>query len=383
MIENYTNNPAGTLSGKETKTSTSEEEHPLITFALFAYNQEQFIREAVEGALSQTYSPLEIILSDDCSTDGTFEIMKGMVRKYEGSHKIVIRKNKKNLGLCAHFNTVTSLSKGELIILGAGDDVSVPNRAKMIVNEWLRNKQPSLIVSDFFEISNLGNVLPKKLFYSKRDFKSHILEPVGVKTALNFLKGESEFRAVGATQAVSKKLTEVFGSIDMNVNNEDTVNYFRATLYGGRLYIKEKLVHYRVHEKSISNGIKSRVKAEGIRESYHKYKKYNDFIIPAYYQLLRDVELALLKGIIERAESKVLKEKICCNIRISEAIAGWDSMSVARRVHVYYRDFKKIGNKTQCMWARKRLLGIKALDMYLKVKILLRKLGMKIGGSKS
>jgi glycosyltransferase involved in cell wall biosynthesis len=50
----------------------------LVTFALFAYNQEKYIREAVEGALAQTYEPLEIILSDDCSSDRTFETMREM-----------------------------------------------------------------------------------------------------------------------------------------------------------------------------------------------------------------------------------------------------------------------------------------------------------------
>ena len=49
---------------------------PLLTFGVCAYKQEQFIREAVEAALAQTYSPLEIILSDDCSPDRTFEIMQ-------------------------------------------------------------------------------------------------------------------------------------------------------------------------------------------------------------------------------------------------------------------------------------------------------------------
>jgi len=43
-----------------------------VTFALFAYNQEKYIREEVEGAFSQTYQPLEIIWSDDCSSDRTF-----------------------------------------------------------------------------------------------------------------------------------------------------------------------------------------------------------------------------------------------------------------------------------------------------------------------
>lgn len=39
-----------------------KEERPLVTFALFAYNQEKYIRRAVVGAFSQTYEPLEIIM---------------------------------------------------------------------------------------------------------------------------------------------------------------------------------------------------------------------------------------------------------------------------------------------------------------------------------
>ncbi len=52
---------------------------PLVTFALFAYNQEQYIREAVEGAFSQTYEPLEIILSDDCSSATRFILSERQV----------------------------------------------------------------------------------------------------------------------------------------------------------------------------------------------------------------------------------------------------------------------------------------------------------------
>ena len=66
---------------------------PLLTFALAALNQERFIREAVEAAFAQTYSPLEIILSDDCSEDRTFEIMCEMAKAYRGPHRIVLNRN--------------------------------------------------------------------------------------------------------------------------------------------------------------------------------------------------------------------------------------------------------------------------------------------------
>ena len=58
--------------------NSKAQERPLVTFLQFSYNLEHFIREAVEGAFAQTYSPLQIILSDDCSTDKTFEITRAM-----------------------------------------------------------------------------------------------------------------------------------------------------------------------------------------------------------------------------------------------------------------------------------------------------------------
>ena len=55
-------------------------EQPLATLFIAFYNQEDFVEDAVKGALSQTYENLEIILSDDCSTDKTFDEIKNGLR---------------------------------------------------------------------------------------------------------------------------------------------------------------------------------------------------------------------------------------------------------------------------------------------------------------
>ena len=65
-------------------------DRPLVTFALLSYNQETYVREAIESAFVQTYEPMEIILSDDCSSDQTFKIMKDMARNYCGPKKIIV-----------------------------------------------------------------------------------------------------------------------------------------------------------------------------------------------------------------------------------------------------------------------------------------------------
>ncbi|RYZ44719.1 MAG: glycosyltransferase family 2 protein, partial [Sphingobacteriales bacterium] len=87
----------------------------LVTFALVAYKQEQFIAEAVRGALSQTYSPLEIIISDDCSPDRTFEIIQQEAASYTGPHTIRLNRNERNIGLSAHINQVMTMITGQLV----------------------------------------------------------------------------------------------------------------------------------------------------------------------------------------------------------------------------------------------------------------------------
>ena len=89
-------------------------ERPLISFALFTYNQEQFVREAVAAAFAQTYSPLEIILSDDSSKDSTFNIISEMVESYRGPHRVIVNRNPTNIGIGAHVNKVMGLMSADI-----------------------------------------------------------------------------------------------------------------------------------------------------------------------------------------------------------------------------------------------------------------------------
>ncbi|WP_417377440.1 glycosyltransferase family 2 protein [Gimesia maris] len=109
-------------------TSTSSE--PTVTFVVLTYNQERYIENAIKSAFSQTYSPLEILISDDCSTDKTFEIARRLVDEYEGPHLVRLNRNRKNLGIGGHISKISELANGSWIFLAAGDDVSMPERTE-------------------------------------------------------------------------------------------------------------------------------------------------------------------------------------------------------------------------------------------------------------
>lgn len=107
-------------------------ERPVVTYALFAFNQERFIRQAVEAAFAQTYKPLEIVLSDDCSSDQTFAIMRDMAANYHGPHQVRLVRNATNLGVLAHVIARGREAQGDIVVLAAGDDVSRPERTERL-----------------------------------------------------------------------------------------------------------------------------------------------------------------------------------------------------------------------------------------------------------
>ena len=212
----------------------------LATFFLITYNQERYVREAIEGAFSQTYSPLEIVISDDCSTDGTFRIIEEMCDKYDGQHKVVLNRNRENLGLIGHINRITSLSSGELIIYAAGDDISLPERTGKLVERYLSSGgKASLIHSSVYLIDNNGKRVGMRL-------------PPVISGALD-IRGMAVSSAliIGATSAFNRNIEEIFGSITYSKCIEDLVLGFRSALIGGLECIDEPLILYR-HESGIT-----------------------------------------------------------------------------------------------------------------------------------
>src|SRR5258708_31135231 len=95
----------------------------LVTIILPVYNQQDFIKESIKSLLAQTYPNFELIVIDDASTDGTFNLIKEFV-----DSRIVIIRNERNEGLSASVNKGIRLAKGEYIARMDADDISLPQR---------------------------------------------------------------------------------------------------------------------------------------------------------------------------------------------------------------------------------------------------------------
>jgi glycosyltransferase involved in cell wall biosynthesis len=91
----------------------------MISLAMPTYNGERFLREQLDSIYNQTIVPDEVIVVDDCSTDGTISILEEYKKKYGLKYWV----NEKNLGYNKNFEKAISLCTGDYIALSDQDDV--------------------------------------------------------------------------------------------------------------------------------------------------------------------------------------------------------------------------------------------------------------------
>ena len=96
-----------------------------VSVIMGAFNEVATVGKAIESIINQTYSCWEFIIVDDCSTDGTFEIIMGYCKK---DSRIKVYKNNRNIGLAESLNKAINYASGIYIARMDADDISLPNR---------------------------------------------------------------------------------------------------------------------------------------------------------------------------------------------------------------------------------------------------------------
>ncbi|MCX8108583.1 MAG: glycosyltransferase [Verrucomicrobiae bacterium] len=270
-------------------------ERPLVTFALFAYNQERFIRDALESAFSQTYSPLEIVLSDDCSQDATYSIMQQMASGYQGGHKVVLNRNPRNLGVAAHVNAVMNLSRGLLIVAAAGDDIAFPDRVEQTVKVWSKNQ---------FRADSIA--LGIEPFADNFSGSLRAVSPV--LTSKEEVIWNAGPRVIGAAHAWTRRLFDVFGPLPEWLHEEDVVLPFRALFLGGIAFEPIPVVRYRQHRDNTLSGANPAFK--GLRGQELRYQMKLKKSLRALEGMALTVNQAVALGLISLEEGATLQNLI-------------------------------------------------------------------------
>ena len=279
--------------------------YPLVSMCVMFHNQIDYVTRTLAGVFLQDYSPLEIIISDDGSTDGTYELLQKLLERLKADYPqfpIVLNHNEKALGVLGNREKVYSLAHGELLINVDGDDISFPSRARRFAEVWLENaKRPMMLFCE-------------KVLIDKDNHPW--------KTA--YLKG----KPMGATIAIASSVLPRFQSVTKEAARhayEDLVYVERCSLLGDIVAIDEPLVYYRYGAGETTRGDYHKNSSQGLRG-----------IISSSRQTLLDVEAC--KGSVPEVKLQGTKAKAIRQIAYAEGtLPLMTSTSFAERLKCIFK----------------------------------------------
>lgn len=210
-------------------------EKPFVSVICLCHNQQQFVEEAIQSVMKQTYSNIELIVVDDASTDNSVNVIKSTLAEHPNIQFLPL---KENLGNCKAFNKGLARAKGSFIIDLAADDVLLPNRIEKGV-QVLTEKGSSYGVhfSDAEIIDEYGTHL-----YNHSDRFPHATIPQG-----DIYKEIIErYFICPPTVMFTRQVADVLGGYDESLTYEDFDFWIRSSRAFKYAYSSDILVKRRV-----------------------------------------------------------------------------------------------------------------------------------------
>lgn len=215
------------------KTSYNSNKQPLISVAMTTFNGEMFLVEQINSILNQTYKNIEIIISDDCSSVDTINILK----KFETRNNVSVFYNKENIGFIKNFEKAISLCSGDYIALADQDDIWLTDKIEQLVNNIGSNlcihSDATLIDQNGREIADSFSRSTQKLCYPN-SYLDLILN--GCLT--------------GCTCLFSKELVSKIVPIPKNIDSHDKWIGLVAFNENALTYLDLPTIMYRQHESN-------------------------------------------------------------------------------------------------------------------------------------
>lgn len=149
----------------------NQNKNPLVSIIVITYNSANFVLETLESAKSQTYQNIELIISDDGSSDNTVEICKEWLKNNKESFvNTELITVEKNTGIPANCNRGVNASKGEWIKLIAGDDIMSENMISVYVTKIKSLNKNIFLCSNHKIINGESKVIGSSSFHNTKYF---------------------------------------------------------------------------------------------------------------------------------------------------------------------------------------------------------------------
>lgn len=216
-----------------------------LSVALCTFNGARFVSAQLESILSQSVSVDEIIICDDFSTDGTWEVLCELAAR---TPRIKLFRNDRPLGVKKNFERSLSLTTGDLILLSDQDDIWLPNKVEVLLNSWPDSMDkiglPVLVFSDLSVVDeDLNTLHPSFWRASEFNIPKSSVKKLRVLCVQNFV--------TGAAAMLNRSLLDIALPFPPTITMHDHWLALVAGQYGQLVPLPRQLVLYRQHHGNV------------------------------------------------------------------------------------------------------------------------------------
>lgn len=248
-----------------------EQYNPLVTVYIPTFNRVELLKRAVESVRQQTYQNLEIIIVDDCSTDGTHEYLEDISNQ---DSRIRFFLKEKNSGACVSRNIAIENARGEYITGLDDDDYFLENRIKLFVSKASLNDNIGFFSSSILKVADDEFRTPNRF---------NIFKIFGVNSAKKLLKQNF----IGNQIFLKTKIIKEVGGFDENLKAWQDLECWYNLLKKKNIIFKYISAPTQVVDISHRHERITTRKVENVVNSYEFFlKKHN----------LNKIESYILKG---------------------------------------------------------------------------------------
>ncbi len=224
------------LSQPRMATAKQQISTPRRVGLVMTYNQRETCIEAINSLHVQTLALDLIIVSDDCSTDGTYGVITDHFSKNGKPSNVELYQSEKNFGFIPHFNALLKnhCRDDDLIFYNAGDDISETNRVEEFYREYVAKGKPRYFLGHSY-VTSFGSGTEEILVPPIESIKQN-RELCLIASAYH----------IGASQVFTGALFFDFGPILFDDCYEDLTLGYRALLKDAYHFIPKALLRYRV-----------------------------------------------------------------------------------------------------------------------------------------
>lgn len=218
-------------------------EPPLVTVGIPVYNGERYVREAVQSVIEQDYRQLEILISDNGSTDGTVAILEELAAT---DQRIRLLLNPENAGAARNFNLVLDEGRGDYTVWVASDDRIEPEYISQAVKILETRPDAIGVYSNAVRIDENGTIVGD---YSDSVARARLDHPDAAVRVRDSILGFPAVVVFGVMRRDAMMKTGKHG----DYIGGDRVLVMELALLGRLVRIEEALFARRVHPDAYSS----------------------------------------------------------------------------------------------------------------------------------